>query len=111
LLIPGIGIVTWAQVVNRFFEPSVRIQTDRGHTVIDSGPYAFVRHPGYIGACLLFVGIALALGSSWSLIPAGLTCAMLILRTRWEDQTLQAELAGYEEYTKKVRFRLIPGVW
>ena len=107
----GIGIVTWAEAVNRFFEVTVRIQTDRGQQVIDTGPYAIVRHPGYVGGCLLSVGIALALGSLWALIPAGVASLLLILRTKWEDQTLQDELAGYKEYTERVRFRLIPGVW
>ena len=67
LLLAGIGLTAWAQAVNRFFEPGVRIQTDRGQKVIDSGPYAVVRHPGYVAACLLFVGIALSLGSLWAL--------------------------------------------
>ena len=100
-----------AQAVNKFFEPGVRIQAERGHRVIDTGPYAVVRHPGYVGACLLFVGIALSLGSFWALIPAGLASLLLLLRTRWEDRTLQAELAGYKEYTQRVRSRWIPGVW
>lgn len=111
LLLVGLAVVTWAEAVNKFFEPTVRIQTDRGHQVIDTGPYAIVRHPGYVGCSLLFLGIPLCLGSLWALIPAGLSCVCLVLRTRWEDQTLQAELSGYKEYTKKVRYKLIPGVW
>jgi len=94
LFLVGWAIATWALAVNKFFEPTVRIQTDRGQRVIDSGPYAIVRHPGYVGVSLLFVGIALCLGSLWALIPAGLASALLILRTQWEDQTLQAELPG-----------------
>jgi protein-S-isoprenylcysteine O-methyltransferase Ste14 len=111
LLLAGIGITVWAQAVNKFFEPGVRIQVDRGHRVVDTGPYAIVRHPGYVGACLLLAGMALALGSLWALVPAGLCKAALILRTKWEDQTLQAELAGYEDYAQRVPFRLIPGLW
>jgi protein-S-isoprenylcysteine O-methyltransferase Ste14 len=111
LLLAGFGITAWAPAVNKFFEPGVRIQAERGHRVIDTGPYAVVRHPGYVGACLLFVGTALSLGSFWALIPAGLASLLLILRTRWEDRTLQAELAGYQEYTQRVRSRWIPGVW
>jgi protein-S-isoprenylcysteine O-methyltransferase Ste14 len=103
-------VTAWAQTVNRFFEPGVRIQADRGHTVIDAGPYAFVRHPAY-AACLLFVGIALSLGSYWALIPATLSCLVLILRTRWEDRTLRDEPTGYEDYSRRVHYRLIPGVW
>jgi protein-S-isoprenylcysteine O-methyltransferase Ste14 len=111
LLLIGIGAMTWAQAVNKFFEPTVRIQADRGHKVIDTGPYAIVRHPGYVAGALLFVGIALALGSLWAMIPAGLAIVVLILRTKWEDQTLQAELAGYKGYAERVRFKLVPGVW
>src|SRR3954447_22585624 len=105
------GITARSQAGNRFFEPGVRIQTDRGHTVIDTGPYAVVRHPGYVAGCLLFVGIALSLGSLWALAPAGLACLLLILRTRWEDQMLQAGLTGYKGYTQRVRSKWIPGVW
>jgi protein-S-isoprenylcysteine O-methyltransferase Ste14 len=103
--------VAWAQTVNRFFEPGVRIQTERGHQVIDIGPYALIRHPGYFAAVLLFVGIALSLGSWWALIPAGFGSLVLVLRTVWEDRTLHAELPGYAEYAQRVRFRLVPGVW
>ncbi len=111
LFLAGMGIVTWAEAVNKFFEVTVRIQTERGHKVIDTGPYAIVRHPGYVAGILFCVGTALCLGSVWALIPAGLASALLILRTRWEDQTLQAELPGYQEYTQRVRYKLIPGVW
>jgi protein-S-isoprenylcysteine O-methyltransferase Ste14 len=111
LLLAGVGIAVWAQAVNKFFEPGVRIQVDRGHRVIDTGPYAIVRHPGYVGACLLLAGTALSLGSLWALIPAGLCASALILRTKWEDQTLQAELTGYKDYAQRVPFRWIPGLW
>ena len=102
---------TWAATVNKFAEGPVRIQTERGHKVIDTGPYAIVRHPGYVSAMPLSAAIALCLGSVWALIPAGLASALLVLRTQWEDQTLQAELPGYKEYTQRVRYRLVPGVW
>jgi protein-S-isoprenylcysteine O-methyltransferase Ste14 len=111
LLVTGMVGVTWAEAVNKFFEPSVRIQTDRGHRVIDSGPYAIVRHPGYVSGFLVFIGMPLSLGSLWALIPAVLVCLVLVVRTIWEDQTLRHELIGYEEYTQRVRYRLIPGVW
>lgn len=111
LFFAGMGIVTWAEAVNKFFEVTVRIQTERGQTVIDAGPYTIVRHPGYVAGIFLCVGTALCLGSVWALIPAGLASGLLILRTRWEDRTLQAELPGYKEYTQRVRSRLIPGVW
>src|SRR5262245_5421561 len=111
LLFAGVALLTWAQAVNKFFEPTVRIQADRGQTVIDTGPYAVVRHPGYASWLPISVGLALCLGSLWALIPAGLSMAVLILRTRWEDQTLQAELPGYKEYAQRVSYRLLPGVW
>lgn len=110
-LLVGMGITTWAEAVNKFFEVTVRIQADRGQSVIDTGPYAVVRHPGYFGAFLTAIGMALSLGSLWALIPAGITVLLLIVRTQWEDQTLQNELAGYREYTQRVKYRLIPGVW
>jgi protein-S-isoprenylcysteine O-methyltransferase Ste14 len=97
--------------VNKFFEPFVRIQTDRGHRVIDTGPYALVRHPGYVFGYLSFLGIPLALGSLWALIPAILTGSLLVLRTIWEDQMLREELPGYKEYAQRVRYRLVPGIW
>jgi protein-S-isoprenylcysteine O-methyltransferase Ste14 len=111
LLTTGVAITAWAQAVNRFFEPSVRIQTERGHRVVDTGPYAIIRHPGYAAACLLFAGIALSLGSWWALMPAGSAALLLVLRTAWEDRTLRAELVGYAAYAQRVRFRLIPWVW
>jgi protein-S-isoprenylcysteine O-methyltransferase Ste14 len=95
----------------KFFERTVRIQTDRGHTVVDTGPYAIVRHPGYVAACLVCVGMSLSLGSVWALIPASLSCGVLMVRTVWEDRTLQEELTGYKEYTQRVRYKLVPGVW
>jgi protein-S-isoprenylcysteine O-methyltransferase Ste14 len=111
LMIAGIAGVTWAESANKFFEPTVRIQTDRGHTVIDFGPYAIIRHPGYVSGFLVFVGMSLSLGSIWALIPAVMACLLLVVRTILEDRTLRTELPGYEEYAQRVRFRLIPGVW
>ena len=98
LLVAGLVGLTWAESVNRFFEPTVRIQTDRGHMVIDTGPYALVRHPGYVAAFLLCLGMPLSMGSFWALIPAVVSCLLLVLRTAWEDQTLRDELSGYEDY-------------
>jgi protein-S-isoprenylcysteine O-methyltransferase Ste14 len=111
LLAPGMVVGAWAELVNKFFEPTVRIQTDRGHRVVDTGPYAFVRHPGYVSAIPFFLGTPLALGSLWGLIPAVVTCLLLLVRTVWEDQTLRDELPGYKEYSERVRFRWIPGLW
>ena len=110
LLVAGMAGITWAESVNKFFEPTVRIQTDRGHTIIDTGPYAIVRHPGYVSAFFVFIGMALSLGSLWALIPAVMACLLLVVRTILEDRTLRTELPGYEEYAQRVRYRLIPGV-
>ena len=111
LLGAGIAVTAWAQAVNRFFEPGVRVQRERGQNVVSSGPYAIVRHPGYVGALMMFAGIALALASWWALVPAAWAGAVLILRTSWEDALLQAELDGYADYARRVRFRLVPGIW
>jgi protein-S-isoprenylcysteine O-methyltransferase Ste14 len=111
LLTIGMSITIWAQAVNRFFEPGVRIQTERGHHVVDKGPYALIRHPGYVAACLLFAGTALALGSWWALVPVAGAVLLLLLRTAWEDRTLKVELPGYADYAQRVRFRWLPGLW
>jgi len=105
------GLFTWGMVSNKFFSTSVRIQTDRDHTVASGGPYRYVRHPGYVGYITASFATALALGSLWALIPAGLTMCLLVVRTALEDRTLQEELPGYEEYAERVRYRLLPGVW
>ncbi|HOO51445.1 MAG TPA: isoprenylcysteine carboxylmethyltransferase family protein, partial [Alphaproteobacteria bacterium] len=89
----------------------VRIQTDRGHVVCDSGPYRIVRHPGYAGNILPLLGIVLALDSVWTLIPATVALIITVIRTALEDQTLQEELPGYQEYTRRVHYRLIPGIY
>jgi len=101
----------WPVAVNRHFEPGVRIQTDRGQTVVDTGPYAIVRHPGYISGSLLAWAMALMLASWWALIPALVATLALAVRTVFEERTLRAELAGYTEYTQRVRYRWVPGVW
>lgn len=110
-LLAGIAGTGWAQSVNPFFEPGVRIQSERHQRVIDTGPYRLVRHPGYTSALLLMFGMALALGSFWALIPAALAGAVLVVRTRLEDRLLQAELPGYRQFAGRVRSRLLPGVW
>lgn len=104
-------LLVWAMASNAFFVATVRIQTDRQHAVVSSGPYRFVRHPGYLGAILLHLGTPFMLNSLWALIPAGLTIIVLIVRTKLEDKTLQADLSGYVEYSKRVRYRLFPGLW
>ncbi len=111
LLIGGIAVTTWAQAVNPFFEPGVRIQKERAQRVIVSGPYKFVRHPGYTGAIAMFIGIPLALASWWALLPAAVAIALLVVRTHWEDRLLYAELSSYAEYTQRTRYRLLPCLW
>ncbi|EJC80084.1 putative protein-S-isoprenylcysteine methyltransferase [Rhizobium leguminosarum bv. trifolii WSM2297] len=102
---------TWAQSVNRHFEPTVRIQTDRDHKVIDTGPYAVIRHPGYAFAIVLGIGMALSLGSLYALIPVGLLVVVLFGRTLGEEAELRKGLEGYAEYMGRVRWRWIPGIW
>ncbi|MDH3819684.1 MAG: isoprenylcysteine carboxylmethyltransferase family protein [Gammaproteobacteria bacterium] len=107
----GYAFAAWALAENRFFSSVVRIQTDRGHVVCDSGPYRFVRHPGYAGNILALFGIVLALGSVWTLIPAAVASFIAVIRTALEDQTLQEELPGYRDYARRVRYRLIPWIY
>ncbi|MFC1692228.1 methyltransferase family protein [Candidatus Latescibacterota bacterium] len=107
----GYSFAAWAFVENRFFSSVVRIQTDRGHVVCDTGPYRIVRHPGYVGNILPLLGIVLALGSVWTLIPAVVALIIAVIRTALEDQTLQEELPGYRDYARRVRYRLIPGIY
>ncbi|HEY3368439.1 MAG TPA: isoprenylcysteine carboxylmethyltransferase family protein [Symbiobacteriaceae bacterium] len=107
----GFALLNWAMSANRFFSAVVRIQTERGHTVATGGPYRYVRHPGYVAMILVTLMTAPALGSLWALIPAGIGAGGTILRTVLEDATLQAELPGYREYTRQVRYRLVPGLW
>jgi len=96
---------------NRYFSSTVRIQKDRGHFVIDKGPYAFIRHPGYAASIISSFCIAIGLNSLWALIPAGLYVLLFITRTVLEDNTLQKELPGYADYAARVKYRLLPGVW
>jgi protein-S-isoprenylcysteine O-methyltransferase Ste14 len=107
----GYAFAASAVVENRFFSSVVRIQTERGHVVCDTGPYRFVRHPGYAGNIPPLFGIVLALGSVWTLIPAAVAIIITVIRTALEDQTLQEELPGYRDYTQRVRYRLIPGIY
>ena len=107
----GYGLTVWALVENRFFSLMVRIQFERGHTVCDTGPYRFLRHPGYAGNFYAMFGVVLALDSWWTLLPTLFAIIISIIRTALEDRTLLHELAGYDEYSARVRYRLIPGIW
>jgi len=107
----GYSFASWAMLSNPFFAGTVRIQEERGHSVATTGPYRYVRHPGYSGWSLANLATPIALGSLVGLVPAVLFLLNLIIRTAKEDQTLQDELDGYKEYTEQVRYRLLPGVW
>jgi protein-S-isoprenylcysteine O-methyltransferase Ste14 len=111
LLILSDFVKSWCMWVNRFFSTTVRIQMDREHEVIQSGPYRFVRHPGYLAGIFMMISMPLVLGSLWGLIPAALVAILLIIRTQLEDAYLQKELPGYADYVKKVKYRLLPGIW
>jgi protein-S-isoprenylcysteine O-methyltransferase Ste14 len=111
LLIAATGIGTWAMVENEHFEQFVRIQTDRSHRVVTTGPYRIVRHPGYVAGILGALAGPLMLGSAWSTVPAGLIVVLFVWRTSREDTTLQNELDGYTQYTRQTRCRLIPFLW
>lgn len=107
----GYTFATWALAENPFFSSVVRIQSDRGHGVCDSGPYRVVRHPGYAGNVLALFGLVLALSSVWTLIPAFVASVIAVIRTVLEDRTLQNELPGYRDYARHVRHRLIPWIY
>lgn len=107
----GYGISFWAVLCNPFFSTFVRIQDDRGHSVVSSGPYALVRHPGYAGALLAHLALPFALGSIWALVAAVVGTIFFVVRTSREDRTLRTGLVGYREYQTRVRWRLLPGVW
>ncbi len=103
--------VTWAMATNRYLETTVRIQNDKGHRVVSSGPYRYIRHPMYAGAILMMIAVPLILGSAWALVPALAIAALFVARTALEDRTLRAELPGYAAYASRTRYRLFPGLW
>jgi protein-S-isoprenylcysteine O-methyltransferase Ste14 len=111
IALSGFVFSTWALIENRYFSSIVRIQTERGHTVCSSGPYRFVRHPGYAGGLMWYLMTPLILGSLWAYIPTVIVVALTVLRTSLEDKTLLSELPGYPAYTNQTRYRLIPGIW
>lgn len=111
LFVLGGGLFTRAMGENPFFEKTVRIQSERDHHVIDTGPYRIVRHPGYVGAIVLLPSLPLLLTSAWAILPTVLSMISLVIRTALEDRTLKEKLPGYAEYASRVGFRLVPGVW
>ncbi len=110
-VLAGWALPFWAMMVNRFFSPVVRIQTERGHHVITEGPYRYVRHPGYAGMFIGALAGPLALGSWWSFAPMALVVPLFMRRLFIEDAYLHEQLAGYSDYAKTTRYRLVPGVW
>jgi len=107
----GCVLIPWTMIVNPYLEKTVRIQEERGHQVIKSGPYAAVRHPMYAGVILQSLAAPLLLGSLWSYLPVGATICLFVVRTALEDRTLRKELPGYAEYAMSTRYRLLPGIW
>jgi len=105
------ALLAWAMASNTFFSQIVRIQSDRGHAVATDGPYRYVRHPAYVGMIVFELGMSTLLASWWAIIAGGLCAILLVLRTALEDRTLQAELTGYVNYARQVRYRLLPGIW
>jgi protein-S-isoprenylcysteine O-methyltransferase Ste14/ribosomal protein S18 acetylase RimI-like enzyme len=111
LFVAGFFVLAWAMSVNDYFSSAIRLQSDRGQTVATGGPYRYLRHPGNLAMILQMLAIPLVLGSLWALIPAAAASVVYIHRTSREDKMLVEKLPGYAEYAKRVRYRLIPGVW
>lgn len=111
LTVSGQLLFLIAQKQNKFFSSTVRIQTDRGHSVCESGLYKLVRHPAYLGSVIQAIGFPLLFGSLWSILPVSILFTLLLVRTQLEDTVLKKELEGYMEYTSKTPYRLIPFVW
>jgi len=111
LFFMGAMLFTWSMVSNKFFSTMVRIQTEREHKVVMEGPYRYVRHPGYVGFILMFLVTPIVLGSLYGIIMSVIVTTILIIRTALEDKTLRNELNGYKEYSKNIKYRLVPFVW
>ena len=111
VILAGYALSSYALIENRFFSGTVRIQTERDHRVVSSGPYRWVPHPGYAGGLLAHLTAPVFLDAGWALVPAVVIALLTVVRTRLEDRALQEELEGYREYTRRVRCRLVPGVW
>ncbi len=111
LIVGGYTLSSYALIENRFFSGMVRLQTDRGQKVVSSGPYRWIRHPGYAGALLVYLVTPLFLDSALAYLPTLFTIGLYIIRTAMEDRFLQEELEGYRDYAKQVHFRLFPGIW
>ncbi len=111
IFLAGYALGSYALIENRFFSVMVRLQTERSQQVVSSGPYRWVRHPGYAGVLWSNLAIPLFLDAAWAFLPAAFLTIVLVIRTNLEDRTLQNELSGYRDYARRVRYRLLPGVW
>jgi len=111
LFVLGGGLFLRAMGENPFFEKTVRIQHERDHHVVDTGPYRVVRHPGYVGLIGWVISFPLLLTSPQAIYPTGLAIILIVVRTALEDRTLRNKLPGYADYATRVRARLVPGVW
>ena len=111
LYILSVIISTKSLLTNKYFESSSRIQTERNQTVISTGVYSVVRHPGYSSIILWALSIPLLTGAVYTLIPSAIIIIIISIRTYMEDKMLKEELEGYQEYSYKVKYRLIPFVW
>ena len=107
----GYALVVWATASNAFFSQVFRIQSERGHSVAAGGPYRYVRHPAYVGTILYELAVPILLASWWALLIGAFNAILFFVRTALEDRALQAELRGYDDYARKVRYRLLPGIW
>jgi protein-S-isoprenylcysteine O-methyltransferase Ste14 len=110
-LVLSTGFIMWVMRENSFAIPVVKLQTERGHRVVSTGPYAWVRHPMYSGIVLFFVGAPMLLGSWWGVAMSPLFVVLLAIRAEIEERALIAGLPGYADYTARVRYRLVPGLW
>jgi protein-S-isoprenylcysteine O-methyltransferase Ste14 len=110
-ILAGYALGAYALIENPYFSGMVRIQTERGHQVVSGGPYRWVRHPGYAGALLTYLATPFFLDAPWAFLPVVFLTLALVIRTELEDRTLQDQLEGYRDYARRVRYRLLPGVW
>jgi len=111
IILAGYGLSSYALIENRFFSGVVRLQKDRGHYVVSSGPYHWIRHPGYAGGLLAYFAVPVFLDAALAFLPAVFLAVTLVMRTKLEDMALQDRLEGYSDYAKQVKYRLLPGVW
>jgi protein-S-isoprenylcysteine O-methyltransferase Ste14 len=111
MLLLSTGFIMWVMRENSFAVPVVKLQTERGHRVVSTGPYAWVRHPMYSGTVLFFVGAPMLLGSWWGVAMSPLFIVLFAIRAEIEERALLAGLPGYADYTARVRYRLVPGLW